>query len=61
MKDLPSNSRKVLVWCKDENGNLFWQIDSHDNNGWYEAECWGFEVLLWQELPDPPPQDTKEN
>lgn len=50
----PDNSRSVLTWQKDGNGNTSWVIDLYVNGSWVDAYAWGCKVLYWQELPTNP-------
>ena len=50
----PNDSRSVLTWQRDTNGNNSWVIDVFVNGAWSNAQEWECEVLHWRELPDPP-------
>lgn len=50
----PNDDRLVLTWARDSNKQEFWQIDSWDGKGWYEASDWEHVVLYWQDLPERP-------
>ena len=50
----PNNSRDVLTWTADENGNTAWIIDFYMNDRWSNASDWDCKVLWWQELPANP-------
>lgn len=50
----PDNSRYVLTWSRDADGDVSWIIDLHVNGIWINAAMWECTVVYWQELPDPP-------
>jgi len=50
----PDNSRRVLTWIQDANGNESWQFDHYSGHGWCEARAWDQIVLFWKE-EDPAP------